>query len=118
MQRTARWSLVLWLAVSACGPTWHRVETSSGAYAALQIWRHGRATYLADTRIGRDSITGVPATSHGSPSNDCMSEGCRVAIALADVDSIRMGSATRTQTLHALMALALVAIFAAGFKAR
>jgi len=120
--KIARWSLLLLVAVSACGPTWSRVpvppQTPVAAYAAVQVWSHGKATYLADSRITKDAVTGVPANSHGSPVNDCMSEACRVAIALADVDSIRMGSATRTQVLHAAMALGLVVVVLAGVHAR
>ena len=110
------------LATTACGLSWQRVsllpERYPGAYAAIQVWRHGKVTYLADSRIGKDTVKGIAANSHGSPLNDCMSDECRVAIPLADVDSIRSGSATRAQTIHALMALALVGIFLAGVNAR
>ena len=120
--KLARRSLPLLFAISGCGPTWRRVpvspETPGVAYAAVQVWRHGKATYLADSRITKDAVTGVPANSHGSPANDCLSEACRIAISLADVDSVRMGSATRTQALHAALALGLVVVVLAGVHAR
>lgn len=122
MLRGARWSLPLLLATSGCALSWHRVllppQTSTLAYAAIQVWRHDSATYLADSRISKDSVNGVPATSRGNPLNDCFQDVCRVALSLAAVDSIRWGSATGSQTLHAVLALGLVVIVLAGVQAR
>ena len=114
--------LAIALGTAGCGLSWRRVplppETYPAAYAAIEVWRHGKPTYLADSRIGKDTVKGIAANSHGSPLNDCMSDECRVAIPMADVDSIRMGSATRSQVLHAALVLGLVAVFAAGVHAR
>jgi len=82
-------ALLAVLVASAC-TLWERLDDLSPADSLLprqqvQVWSGGQASLWHAVRIGDDSIRGVPY--HLPPTCD----SCRVAIARASVDSLRLG---------------------------
>lgn len=105
-------ALVAALAVSACG-AWERIADLSPddtlpQRQQVQVWSAGKARVWHAVRFDADSVSGVPF--HLSPSCD----SCRVAIARAAVDSVRLGDPERIgMTFAGLVILAILAIGAA-----
>ncbi len=75
--------------VNGCAGGWRRVSPTPGvqwpARQRARIWRGGHAEQWHAVRVGRDSLSGVPFIH--PPSCD----SCRVAVALAQVDSVCAG---------------------------
>src|SRR5512143_637733 len=82
--------LPLLLAIEACGTGWRRpVEIAPGRLRPrqqVQVWRRGEPQRWHAVVIGQDSISGIPF----SRPLEC--DTCRAALALTDVDSIRLGN--------------------------
>ena len=85
------------LAACVAGPAWSRIPKSDvppmSERDQVQVWSHGRSRQFHSLRVTGDSISGVPYFK------DPRCDSCRVSLARAEVDSVRisapgMGSAT------------------------
>ena len=80
-------ALAMFLPLQGCGAGWTRVDLV-GPYSTsqqAQVWHGGRAEQWHAVVVRADSVTGVPYV------NSVSCDSCRVAIARAEVDSIRFG---------------------------
>jgi hypothetical protein len=98
-------ALLLLEAACTAGPRRVDLPTPAplGPRQELELWQAGKPRTLHAVVQARDSISGVPV--HRPPT--CRS--CRVTLALADIDSVRVVSSDRS----ALLAQGLVLGFAA-----
>ena len=80
-------------AASACSGGWHRLDDLTPqvlpARTQVQVWQGERVTLLHGVTLESDTLRGVPFIR--VPTCD----SCRVQVALAAVDSLRLGSKER-----------------------
>jgi hypothetical protein len=77
------------LAGCAAGPGWSRIPQGDlpplPVREQAQVWSRGHSQQLHGIRVTRDSISGVPFFQ------DPRCDSCRVSLARAEVDSVRVG---------------------------
>lgn len=92
MRRTL--AVTLCLLGTGCGAGWGRVPQAELADIAprqqVQVWSRGRVLQWQAVRLTVDSISGVPFTQ------DRNCDSCRVGIARAAVDSVKLGDPEAT----------------------
>jgi len=90
MRRSGVLSVALVLGTSGCGAGWRQPpQVSPGPWPKrqqVQVWADGQARQWHGVVVTRDSISGVPFV------RDPACDSCRVALPLASVDSVRVGS--------------------------
>lgn len=105
-EHTAAFALLL--AITGC-TGWSRVSDvpprQPPAFQQLQIWSNDSSWILSAIRVGDDSLSGVP------PGADRACSDCRVAFAMADVDSLRAGGTLESVTLGVGVVAGLVVGF-------
>jgi hypothetical protein len=101
------WCLFATGVLAGCGAGWHRPpEVAPGPWTPrqqVQVWHAGHAARWHVVIVGPDSITGIPFTRPAA----C--DSCRVGLARAGVDSVRIGQpvAGFWKTVAVIMALPL-----------
>lgn len=85
--------LALALAQAACGAGWRQpAEPLTAALRnprqQVQVWQAGRARQLHGVVVSADSVSGIPFLEP----LEC--ESCRIVLARAEVDSLRVGNPT------------------------
>jgi len=110
--------VALLVAVTGCSPVWSRVTTpgplTPSGNQRVQVWsRRDGVHYWYRVAIGRDSISGVPykaGSDLGGPAapRPVPGDTSRLGLPLADVDSIRLGSANPAN--FALAAVAVIVL--------
>ncbi|HTY05820.1 MAG TPA: hypothetical protein VMC86_04830 [Gemmatimonadales bacterium] len=85
----ARWMPAGAFLLSACGAGWHRtdlvVPNTKSPRQQVEVWQGDSARRWHAVRVSDDSVSGIPFLRP----IDC--DSCRIAIARASVDSVRLG---------------------------
>jgi hypothetical protein len=99
--------LLLALAVAGC-VNWSKAQAPTPqAFAPreqVKVWTMGRSSRLQAVRIDGDSISGTPYQT--PPSCD----SCRVAIPLAEVDSIQTGKSPEAMSMILIIGIPTVVL--------
>lgn len=95
MRRPVRWTSITLLLLSlGCGG-WSRLPENGlprqpASFRMFEVWSGERRHLWHAVRLKGDSLTGIPSTR----SIEC--DQCRLAVAAADVDSVRAGGTDRS----------------------